>query len=162
MKHLLLSGVLLSILISCASQEKERKKEPNRLEKAAWLLGRWETNEEGRCFSETWSKDGSTAYEANTFLVMSEEDTVFREYTHLEETGKGLQCVISVPGQNEEKPVTFKMTEQTTERMVFENPAHDFPQVITYRHKGDSCIAEISGMQKGKFARQRFGMKKVK
>jgi len=136
-------------------------KEKTRLEKAEWLLGRWENCHKNDCFSETWTKDGADAYEANTFLV-SEGDTLFSEYSHLEETGKGLQCVISVQGQNQEKPVTFKMTKQTEDLMVFENPEHDFPQVITYQHKGDSAIAEISGMQKGKFKKERFGMKRVK
>lgn len=163
-RNILTSLPLITLLISaCGGKEAapEKEREKSRLEKAAWLLGSWENNSEEGTMTETWIKDNTDSYSAKTYFVIG-KDTVFRELSRLEETGSNLQCVISIEGENDEKPVTFVMTKQSDDNLVFENPKHDFPNKITYQHKGDSVIAEISGMQKGKFAKQRFGMVRVK
>lgn len=163
-RNILTSLPLITLLISaCGGKEAapEKEQEKSRLEKAAWLLGSWENNSEEGKMSETWVEDHENAYSAKTYFSIG-KDTVFRELSRLEETGSNLQCVISIEGENDEKPVTFKMTKQSEQNLVFENPKHNFPNKITYQHKGDSVIAEISGMQKGKFAKQRFGMVRVK
>lgn len=155
-------GMLL-IVYSCQNNQTPAsavEKETSRLEKAGWLLGRWENNSEQGNLSETWVKDGENAYAAETFILVG-TDTVFKEYSRLEETGKTLQCVISIPGENNDKPVTFTMTKQTESMMLFENPKHDFPTAIRYEQKGDSVIAEISGMQQGKPAKERFAMARM-
>ena len=105
-------------------------------------------------------KDGD-AYSAETFIVVG-SDTVFKEHSVLEETGKTLQCVISIPGENNDKPVIFTMTKQTENTMLFENPKHDFPTAIHYEQKGDSVIAVISGTLEGKPAKERLAMVRVK
>lgn len=167
MKTSLIPSLLATVLItySCGDTEKTKTSKENktesRLEKASWLLGAWESESEEGKMSETWIKDHADSYSAKTYFVIG-QDTVFRELSKLEETGSNLQCVISIEGENDEKPVTFKMTKQTEQNLVFENPKHDFPQKITYQCKEDSIIAEISGMQDGKFVKERFGMVRVK
>jgi hypothetical protein len=166
MKRNILTSLSLAVLLisACSSKETsspEKKQEKSRLEKAAWLLGSWKNNSDQGIMTETWIKDHADSYSAKTYFVIG-QDTVFRELSKLEETGSNLQCVISIEGENDEKPVTFKMTEQSEQNLVFENPEHDFPQKITYQHKRDSIIAEISGMQDGKFVKERFGMVRVK
>lgn len=166
MKRNVIPGLFVMLLTtySCQNGEAaapEKEKEKSRLEKAEWLLGRWENNSDQGNMSETWVKDGKDAYSAETFIVVG-TDTVFKEHSHLEETGKTLQCVISIPGENNDKPVVFTMTKQTDDMMLFENPKHDFPTAIRYEQKGDSVIAEISGTQKGKPAKERFAMVRVK
>lgn len=162
--HLVLFATALTVY-SCGNSESEiPSKEHNaksRLEIAEWLLGSWENNSEQGRMTETWIKDNENAYTAKTYFIVG-QDTVFRELSKLEETGDNLQCVISVEGQNDEKPVTFTMTSQDERSMVFENPTHDFPQKITYEQKGDSVIAVISGKQEGKPAKERFAMVRVK
>lgn len=149
---------------SCQNDEKAtpaEEQEKSRLEKAEWLIGRWENNSEQGKMSETWVKGDDDMYRAETYFVIG-SDTVFREHSELKETDETLECAITIPDQNNGKPIVFKLTEQEDHKLVFENPKHDFPQVITYMHKGDSVIAEISGKQKGKFAKERFAMVKVK
>ena len=161
-KNLLPLFTTLLIAYSCQHSETpapEKEKEKSRLEKAEWLIGRWENNSEQGNLSETWVKDGDV-FSAETFIVVG-SDTVFKERSVLEETGKTLHCVISIPGENNDKPVTFTMTKQTESMMLFENPKHDFPTVIRYEQKGDSVVAEISGTQQGKPAKERFAMVRV-
>lgn len=163
----LVPSLLAVLLIACSCRDTEKikitKEEriESRIQKASWLLGAWESESEDGKMSETWVKDNEDSYSAKTYFVIG-QDTVFRELSKLEETGSNLQCVISIEGENDEKPVTFKMTKQSEQNLVFENPRHDFPQKVTYECKGDSIIVEISGIQNGKFAKERFEMARVK
>lgn len=146
---------LVLVVSSCEIGKKSR------LEKADWLLGRWENKSEHDCFSETWTKNNENKYVAETYML-SRKDTLFREYSELKENCKTLQCIISIPEENNDKPITFTMTKQEDYLLVFENPKHDFPQVISYRNQGDSMFVKISGIQKGKFTEERFSFVKLK
>lgn len=160
-------SLFLLIFTGYACQNREttttthEEKTKSRLEKADWLLGSWEGWAGGNRMSETWIKSGNTAYQAETYLVFG-TDTLFREYSRLNKAGNTLHCIITIPDQNDAKPVVFKLSKQEDDLLVFENQEHDFPQVIVYQRKGDSVIAEISGMQKGEFAKERFAMARVK
>lgn len=75
-------------------------------------------------------------------------DTV-REWEHLSisQTAAGLAYVAKPSGQAE---ATFPVTQMSDTLLVFENPAHDFPQRILYRRRGaDSVIARIEGPRGG-------------
>ena len=86
------------------------------------------------------------------------KDTLFAEIVRLEQQENDLFYIVSVPNQNEEKPVAFKLTSSTSDYLVFENPAHDFPKKITYKLVNkDSLYAEISGDGK----KQGFPFKKA-
>lgn len=48
------------------------------------------------------------------------------------------------------------------EWLVFENPMHDFPQIISYtKITCDSLVAQISGEKNGQERKQAFPMKRV-
>ncbi|HQW25329.1 MAG TPA: DUF6265 family protein, partial [Saprospiraceae bacterium] len=69
----------------------------------------------------------------------------------------------TVQGMNGGMPVRFTSTTVTDTELTFENPTHDFPQVIRYTliHP-DSLVAEISGITGGQQQKQTFPMKRVK
>lgn len=70
--------------------------------------------------------------------------------------------MVTVPNQNQEKPVSFILTANNLNQLVFENPNHDFPNTIIYNRVGaDSLMAEIAGMKDGKKVSQIFKMKKT-
>ena len=77
----------------------------------------------------------------------------------LREQGEQLAYVAHPSGQT---PATFLSTRVTSSELVFENPAHDFPQQIGYRLKGDALLAWISGSQNGKSRRAEFPYKRAK
>lgn len=164
MKRSLIVLATILTVYSCGNEETEMlvaEKPKSKLEKADWLLGAWVGEAGGNRMSETWVKAGNSAYKAETYLTFG-TDTLFREYSRLNKAGSSLHCIITIPDQNDAKPVVFKLTKQEDDLLVFENQEHDFPQVIVYQHQGDSIIAEISGMQGGKFAKERFAMGRVK
>lgn len=145
---------LLFFFISC-------KKEGNRFEtiqKGNWLLNQWENKTPDGVFSEKWiQKDDSTFYGESFFIA--KQDTLFAETMEIIQRDTSLVLIISVPNQNEEKPVTFNLTSIAEKEFIFENPKHDFPKKIRYTLVNpDSIYAEISGDGK----KQSFPFKKVK
>ena len=146
--------VLLVFFVACKKEENRFDK----LEKTNWLLNQWENKTSDGDFSEKWiQKNDSTFYGESYFIA--NQDTLFAETLQLIQCDTSLVLIISVPNQNEEKPVTFNLTSVTEKEFVFENPTHDFPKMIRYTLVNqDSLYAEISGDGK----KQGFPFKKVK
>ena len=62
-----------------------------------------------------------------------------------------------------EGAVYFKMTEQSEDKVIFENPEHDFPQRIIYlRISNDSLHVKIEGLDKGVESNVDFYFRKTK
>jgi hypothetical protein len=133
----------------------------DQLKKAEWLIGTWRHTSLEGTLQESWEVKNDSVYAGTTHFIIG-KDTVFTENITLEQLGSDLYYITQVSNQNEGKPVSFKMTNSSKSKLVFENALHDFPQKITYTSKGDSLIAEISGTQKGASRSERFAMGKMK
>ena len=55
----------------------------------------------------------------------------------------------------------FLSTTVSGDTVLFENPAHDFPQRIGYRRQGASLLAWIEGARNGKTRRVEFPYRRV-
>ena len=131
------------------------------IKKAEWLTGTWENKSQRGSTYETWTK--LTAYELSgkSYMVKG-ADTVIFETIRLVEERDSLFYIPVVKDQNKGLPVRFALKSATDDALVFENPEHDFPQLISYtRIKNDSLVAEIYGKKNGQERRVRFPMKKV-
>ena len=166
----LLPALLLACtLFSCKETPKETDaikpvaiKEYVNLNKAAWLIGNWGDTSDKGVLTESWIKTNDSVYHGESYFVVK-NDTVFSENIELEEANGKLAYIVTVPGQNEEKPVRFEMTLINDTGIIFENPQHDFPNKITYNKiTNDSIVAQISGTQNGKHATETFAMKRQK
>ena len=128
------------------------------IQRAAWLQGCWELSTPGRDVEEIWTrpKGGSMIGVSRTI-----RDGKLTEYELivLREQGDHLAYVAHPSGQT---PATFLSTRVTATELVFDNPAHDFPQQIGYRLDGDGLLAWISGPQNGKTRRAEFPYKRAK
>jgi hypothetical protein len=132
--------IVLSCLFSC-----QQKTTFSELEKANWFLGRWENKTPEGTFSEEWKVENDSLYLGESYFI-NNNDTLFAETVRLEQRKNDLFYIVSVPNQNEEQPVAFKLTSSTVDYLVFENPEHNFPKKITYKLvTKDSLYAEISG-----------------
>ncbi len=157
MKKLILSLATLSI-IACQNKSEKNFDE---LEKMNWLVGEWENKMPEGVLTETW-----VAYNDSTFLgrtvFIKEKDTLHYEEIVLTQKGETLLYIPTIKGQNDDKPVEFKMTESKTENeFAFENPKHDYPQKIVYKKVSDTnLVATISGKQQGKPSSESFPMAK--
>ncbi len=118
-------GILLLIAAHGFCQEKEFE----------WLIGKWKIT--GKDVYETWTRadDGSLA--GLSFKVTG-SDTVFTEEIKLVYYGGTYHYVPDVAGP--QGPIDFRITLLEADGFVAENPHHDFPTLIRYRH-----LAETSG-----------------
>jgi hypothetical protein len=159
-----LSLAIIIIFFSCNNSNtiETNSKEFSAIENASWLIGEWQnTSSEGK-LTETWEKLNDSTYAGKSFFVIG-KDKVSSETIRLEQHGKTLLYIPTVKDQNNEQPISFALTSSTTHQMVFENPKHDFPQLISYtRTSKTAFIAEISGVVNGKMKSQSFPMQKVK
>jgi hypothetical protein len=150
---------LASACLACCTS-KEKKAKYAHMEQASWLKGTWEnTMPEGR-LSEKWEKINDSLYKGQSFFIKDKDTLHYETINFYQKNGK-LIYEPTVKGQNNDASVSFKLTKITDSLLVFENPAHDYPQKIVYRRiTDDSLAAEISGKQQGKPASEMYPMKK--
>ncbi len=121
--------------------------EPASIANLSFMSGCWEVKEGPMFTEEQWSKPaGDTMLGLSRTLKTGK--TVFSEFMRIEKTPDGFAYRARIlPGQ----PGTlFKMIRSTETEVVFENPAHDFPQRILYRKTEGGLFARIEGIDKGK------------
>jgi hypothetical protein len=84
-----------------------------------------------------------------------------REFEHLRiETRDGKATYVAHPSGQAETAFTAESVSDSL--VVFANPAHDFPQKISYRRVGtDSVIARIEGPRGGQMRAINFPMRRV-
>lgn len=133
---------------------------PTDLDKTKWLIGTWEQKTARGTMYESWVKASATEFHGKSYAVKAKDTMVF-ENIKLAQQADGLFYIPTVKSQNGGKPVSFKAKSVSATEMVFENPAHDFPQQISYKQiNKDSLVAEISGTINGKFKSQKFQMRR--
>jgi hypothetical protein len=161
LKKIFILAVVFTAFIGCKKNE-EKNAKYTELSKANWLIGNWENELEGGTMTESWEKANDSTFKgASYFMKNKMKDTIHLESVELTERNGLVSYNPTVQGQNNDLPVVFKLTSATAKQLVFENPAHDYPQKITYTQiTADSLVAEISGMQQGKPASEKYPMKK--
>lgn len=94
--------------------------------------------------------------------MITATDSIPLESIVLKKEGDDIFYIPTVKGQNNDQPVKFKLTSSSANQLVFENPAHDFPQKISYTLETEgSLMAEISGIVNGQQRARKFPMKKL-
>ena len=151
---------LLALIITFASCQKKETVEKDKIKKADWLIGNWENTSPEGVLSENWQKLNDSTFSASSYFI-KEKDTLHLETIILAQLGETLTYKATVKGQNNDKPVSFPSTSETDQKLVFENPKHDYPQKITYTKGANNTLtAEISGNLNGKPSSERCIMTK--
>ena len=158
-----LAIALICMLTACSQKptiENESVK-PKKIAQANWLVGTWFSKSGERSNYETWNKSNDSTYVGRSYTIQH-GDTVSAESIKLVQRGGEINYVPTVQGQNNDMPIMFKLVSSDSNKLAFENPAHDFPQIITYwRVPPDSLIAEISGMINGEHHAEKFPMRRL-
>ncbi len=180
MKNYLISLTLLPILVySCASETatEEPVMIPNKveyslIETTSWLPGIWENANEFGAMREIWEVVNDSTLQgtvtATTFELPNSKDNggIYidtLETITLEERKGSIFYIPAVKDQNQGLPVKFRLTSSSDSELKFENPDHDFPQVIHYiKVNADSIFATVSGQFEGQPVEEKFPFKRVK
>ena len=98
-----------------------------------WLIGSWKL--EGKDVYEVWTVTESNARLRGSSYRLSGSDTTITETINLEFMDGFFHYIPDVVG--DQPPVDFRITSADDQSFVAENPHHDFPKIIRYRHRRD-------------------------
>ena len=120
-----------------------------KLSDLGWLAGCWEmqNDKRGLSITEMWMKPEGDAMMGVGRTVKARKVVDF-EFLRIIETPMGL-AYVSRPSANKDD-TSFALIKALANEIVFENPAHDFPQRIIYRREGERLHARIEGAKDGK------------
>jgi hypothetical protein len=140
-KQVAVIGSMLVTLAGCASTQPSPATGIHRL---AWLTGTWvSARDEPPLTEEHWiAPAGGTMFGVNRSIAGDE--TLFFEYLRIQQADDGTLIYLAAP-LGRHPATSFRLVESTTDRFVFENPDHDFPQRIIYERAGDSLTMRIEG-----------------
>ena len=136
--------ITLCMLNSCSSP----------LASLSWIEGDWTmTTKKGEQRMELWRKADKNLYTGKGVKVAS-GDTTLLESIRLSYHDEQTWYIPTVPDQNNAQPVPFKMVQSGENKVVFENPDHDFPQRILYQYlpgvknskDADSLYVRVEGL----------------
>jgi len=102
-----------------------------------WLKGYWLSCENGGQTAEVWigGEDGA--------LVGVNQSRQSFEFMRISATESGGYAFAAMPGG---APATvFVSVEAASQRIVFEDPGHDFPQRVIYQRRGKWLSGRIEG-----------------
>lgn len=103
------------------------------------LEGRWMEMDQGN-YAETWaSHPGDTMLTGAGFSVKSGVFTRTEKLSIIK-NDTSIFYQATVEGQNQGATIPFKRVKKDNDKLVFENPAHDFPQRIEYYFLTDSTL----------------------
>jgi hypothetical protein len=169
MKKVILLCLSAALFSACGGNEEGTKEsevpvetpKKTKLGSLNWVLGTWVMETPDGTFTEYWKQTNDSVYTGHGMLVSAKGDTLFSEHIKLEQSGNTVYYKPVVSGQNEGKETVFTEKELNENEVVFENPAHDFPQRIIYKKPSDSTLyARIEGTQNGKSRQEEYQYKK--
>lgn len=131
---------LLILLGSCY-----RPAPPQAFEDMKALEGTW-TTVEGPGFRETWKVVNDTLIRG-TGYSLNNRDTVFSEQLKIRRAG-GIVYYAAKPG-DQKSYVQFKLEKAGRDYWKFENPSHDYPNVIEYVLKNKQTLIARTSNTKG-------------
>jgi len=150
--------LMLSFVAACASAP-ARDTSAGALEPVAFLAGEWEATTPEGDVRESWGPPRGGAMLGTSHTVTGGR-TVFFEYVRIEARATGLVYLASPLGRH--PPTAFALVESDRDRVVFENPTHDFPQRVVYERKGDRLEASIEGTENGSARTATWSYRRVK
>ena len=110
----------------------------------SWLAGYWLSCKDGREVSETWSDPrGGAVFGLSVTVARGRASW---EFARIAPSDEGLSFFAEPAGQ---PPAEFAAVEHGPARIVFENPAHDFPHRVIYAREGDRLTGRIEGVVDG-------------
>ena len=107
-----------------------------------WLAGDWGGTLGRATIEERWTPAAGGAMLAVSRTIKDDRLAAF-EFLRIVERDGGLVYIAQPNGR---PPTEFVLTGLTADSATFENPAHDFPQMVRYTRRPDGSLeARISG-----------------
>jgi len=153
-----ITAAIVTIILTQIAAPQTRAK----IDDLAWIAGCWELKRPERqtVITEQWMAPAGGAMIGMGRTLRAGKMTEF-EYVRIVDDGNSVNYIAKPSVNKEETP--FKLVKWSAVEVVFENPAHDFPQRIMYRKQGDDRLdARIEGTMGGKSSGIDFPMQRTK
>lgn len=125
-----------------------------------WIKGTWAMQGEQGVFIEHWEAATDSSLKGKGFFISNEKDTSFSEQLWIVNRNDTL-FYKTITAHNGTIPVYFKETNFKDDAIIFENPYHDFPQIIHYtKINEDSLVVTVSGLEGGRQRKEQFFLKR--
>lgn len=142
-------------LITVASPVKAQS---GSLDAVNWLVSCWEANSGTRRVIERWFEPSGGEMKGNSRTIVGPREV---EGERLRIYGRGDTLIYDAHPSGQAR-TEFRGRATSASEIVFENPAHDFPQRISYRRVGsDSLIARVEGDRAGRRAPLTFAYRRI-
>lgn len=129
---------IITLFVCVSPSIKAQTPDPT-LPELAWLSGYWTSIENGTVIEELWTNGSGYMMLGIHRDVYANGRSSF-ENLRIMQTSEGLIYIASPNGR---PGTTFTMTENSDQKVIFENLENDFPQRIIYSRVGDSLTARI-------------------
>jgi hypothetical protein len=120
------------------------------LQAAQWLLGEWISRDGDKIFTESWTRLSDVTFEGEGVTTKDTSSTpIDGESLRLTQMGSGVFYISKVT--HNRLPIAFELTTCESQRLVFENLAHDFPKRLEYLATGADTlkVSVTDGENKG-------------
>ena len=112
----------------------------------SWMTGCWERRTQNGLVAEQWGQPRGRMM-LGAGQTIRGDSTLEYEQVRIADRGTAVVYYAQPSGQ---QPAEFVAESVSDTLVIFENPAHDFPQRVIYRKRGaDSLIARVEGMRGG-------------
>lgn len=140
----LLIFILLGLALPVVSMHWAGLPKEHSIDDLAWLAGFWRGSQGETVTEELWTTAvGGAMIGIHRDLLPSGK--VFFEYLRIVESGEGITYHASPMGR---QATPFRLKSLKSNRVVFSNPRHDYPQEISYWLDSNGKLhAEISGVR---------------
>jgi hypothetical protein len=129
------------------------------LDQLSWLAGCWKSDTGEAGSVEQWMPAAGGSLIGMSRTVKGGK-TVAWEFMRIANTPEGKLAFFAQPSG--QQPASFTVLKQSATEVVFENPAHDFPQRVIYRFESpDKLRASIEGMRGGNLRTIPFPMTRM-
>ena len=118
-----------------------------------WLAGGWAAQAADGAWVEEWWTTPRAGLMMGAGRSGKAGTLDWWEHTRIEQAGGKLRFCALPKGQ---AGACFDATKVAAREIVFENPAHDFPNRVAYRREGRELLAEVSGKNRANVQRWRF------
>lgn len=130
-------------LAACAPVAADSQQPPAATAQLHWLAGCWQADNGEDGSIEQWMPPAGGMMLGMSRVLRNGQAVAFEYLRIAESADSGLILTASPSGQ---ATTAFALLEIGPNRVVFENPQHDFPQRVGYVREGDRLLGRISGM----------------
>lgn len=115
------------------------------LEKLDWMLGRWTAESGSGKLTEEWLQVSDMTIEGAGFATPTDGQIKMTETMRIAFMRENAFYIVDV-GHNA-RPVVYEATTCTEAEVRFENPQHDFPNILHYKRSNDGYTVNVFGSE---------------